>query len=318
MVGKKKQKDPCRLLGAKAVLGRIDAMEEEIPGVRRSEDIECLHRMRVASRRLRSALKIFEPVLGKRARKWRKDIRWITGTLGRARDLDVQLDFVRGFISEVDEPELRLGPQILHDYLANERCDFHDVLLGALFDLESSGLLERIRSAMHEIVAGAEPGALEYTQTLRQPWVREAIRDSIKGLLAYRKYVERPERVEELHEMRIAAKWLRYYLEAFVEDHEAEIGDAVQTTKKIQDLLGSIHDCDVWIEILPGYLKKSGKLADAAREAAEDPESIRPGLQLISENRTRERKRIYRRFVKLWTSLERDGYWKKLRRRLRP
>ena len=55
MVSKKKQRDPCRLLGAETVLSRVDAMEEEIPGVRRSEDIECLHRMRVASRRLRSA-----------------------------------------------------------------------------------------------------------------------------------------------------------------------------------------------------------------------------------------------------------------------
>jgi CHAD domain-containing protein len=311
-----KKKDPCRLLSAQAVLNRIDAMKEEIPGVRRSEDIECLHRMRVASRRLRSALRVFEPVLGKRARKWRKDVRWITGTLGRARDLDVQIEFVRAFSSEIDEPELRLGPLVLHDYLSQERCDFHHVLLGALFDLESAGLLEKIRTTLRETLDVAEPGQLEEARPLEQPWVREGIRDSIKGLLAYRKYVAKPECVEELHEMRIAAKRLRYYLEEFVEYHEEEIGEAVRTTKKVQDLLGSIHDCDVWTEVLPGYLKK-GALAEARRDVTDDTDSLRPGLQLLGENRKRERKRLYRKFVKLWTSLEGDGYWKKLRKKLR-
>jgi len=51
------------LFGAEAVLKRLEALEQEINGVCKADDIECVHRMRVASRRLRSTFAIFEECL---------------------------------------------------------------------------------------------------------------------------------------------------------------------------------------------------------------------------------------------------------------
>ncbi|MGH9092925.1 MAG: CHAD domain-containing protein, partial [Acidimicrobiales bacterium] len=62
------------------------------PGTRLGEDIEELHDMRVASRRLRAAFDLFADALPVRAQAMRGELRWVAGVLGRVRDLDVQIE----------------------------------------------------------------------------------------------------------------------------------------------------------------------------------------------------------------------------------
>jgi triphosphatase len=61
------------------------------PGVRLGEDPEELHDMRVATRRLRAALKLYSDVLPKRSERYERDLRWVARALGEVRDLDVHL-----------------------------------------------------------------------------------------------------------------------------------------------------------------------------------------------------------------------------------
>jgi triphosphatase len=62
------------------------------PGVRLGEDPEELHDMRVATRRLRAALKLYAEALPKRAERFEKDLHWAADALGDVRDLDVHLE----------------------------------------------------------------------------------------------------------------------------------------------------------------------------------------------------------------------------------
>src|SRR5215212_10108639 len=66
------------------------------PGVRLGEDPEELHDMRVATRRLRAALKLYKEVLPKRAERYERDLRHFAGSLGEVRDLDVHLERLAG------------------------------------------------------------------------------------------------------------------------------------------------------------------------------------------------------------------------------
>jgi CHAD domain-containing protein len=76
----------------------LEAFEKEIEGVRAAEDIEYIHRMRVASRRLRAALPLFLSCLPqKQYARWMKEITGITRALGEARDADVQIAFLARF-----------------------------------------------------------------------------------------------------------------------------------------------------------------------------------------------------------------------------
>lgn len=74
----------------------LDAFTCEIDGVKEAQDIEYIHRMRVASRRLRAALPLFISCFPeKQYRKWMQEITRITRALGDARDADVQISFLQ-------------------------------------------------------------------------------------------------------------------------------------------------------------------------------------------------------------------------------
>jgi CHAD domain-containing protein len=71
-------------------------LQERLPGTLEGKDPEELHQMRVASRRLRAAMLVFEPLFAPRLfRKWYRRVSAITDALGAARDADVQMEAVR-------------------------------------------------------------------------------------------------------------------------------------------------------------------------------------------------------------------------------
>ena len=87
-----------RMFAARQAPPRLEALTKEIDGVRAGEDIEYLHRMRVASRRLRAALPVFASCFpAKKYARWLTDIRRITRVLGDARDADVQVGALRKY-----------------------------------------------------------------------------------------------------------------------------------------------------------------------------------------------------------------------------
>jgi hypothetical protein len=131
-----------------------------------------------------------------------------------------------------------------------------------------------------------------------------------------------PEEVVALHDMRIAAKRLRYILEVCGPCFGAYAGNATKLVKNLQDLLGEIHDCDVQI---PETAELSGRLqaADAAalRAAAGDADDLDPALlkqaphardhagvaALLAHLRAR-RLLLFDRFLELWADYERKGF----------
>src|SRR5262249_28731301 len=62
---------------------------------------EGVHQMRVASRRMRAAMSLFSGALPVRAERLREELRWIAGVLGEVRDLDVQLEQLREWESDL-------------------------------------------------------------------------------------------------------------------------------------------------------------------------------------------------------------------------
>ena len=93
-----KPDDSLCVFGAIALQRYLDALNQEIDGVRSGKDVESIHDMRVASRRLRSGLELFKPCLpAKHFPIWEKQVRKVTKALGAARDTDVQLERLAAF-----------------------------------------------------------------------------------------------------------------------------------------------------------------------------------------------------------------------------
>jgi CHAD domain-containing protein len=102
--------EPFAHAAARVVEVRAAEVFAHAEGVLDTAEIERLHDMRVATRRLRAALEVFEPCFpAKRHRKALKRVKALSDALGERRDRDVAIEFLDGFASEApaaDRPAL--------------------------------------------------------------------------------------------------------------------------------------------------------------------------------------------------------------------
>lgn len=91
---------------ASAILStQFSALRAREAGTRDGSDPEELHTMRVAIRRLRAAVRLFEPALRPEAGRFREELGWVGGGLSAVRDLDVQLARLAEWRSQLDEDD---------------------------------------------------------------------------------------------------------------------------------------------------------------------------------------------------------------------
>ncbi len=121
----------------------------------------------------------------------------------------------------------------------------------------------------------------------------------LEELYQFAPYISDPARVEELHNMRIAAKRLRYTLEIFAPCFSGKDFEKLSASaKSVQEQIGEIHDRDVRGPLLSAFL---------TAHAAARPE-IRPGLERLIQSQQSERAALYRKFIAYWNKLQKQGF----------
>ena len=208
----------------------------------RGNDADAVHRMRVATRRLRSALSTYRDLLDTSVTApLRDELRWLAGALGAARDAEVIRQRLVHRLGQ-EPAELVVGP------LA-ERIDAHFAAvinaarLEALAALDSDryfGLLDRLDAmqASAPLRPRAEkPASTVIPELIRADWKR--LRASV--FLA-RGTPSGPVRDEALHEARKRAKQLRYAAETATPLRRARATRLVAAARQVQDTLGDHQD----------------------------------------------------------------------------
>ena len=123
-----------------------------------------------------------------------------------------------------------------------------------------------------------------------------------------------PDEVEALHDMRIAAKRLRYVLEVTGDLFGPYAHEARKRAKDLQELLGDIHDCDVLVPRVLTLISDLREEDTAAVIAGDEPvhaDDYR-GLELLIVNTRARRHQLFEQFLAFWTDLERDGFRSRL------
>lgn len=208
-------------------------------------DPEGVHSMRVASRRLRSALRDFMPYLRKRAlASVLKELRSIADALGEVRDQDVAIMALEKMTTSAP-PEFSPAFKLLVDSKKQLRDQAREDLKEFLESSELKQLESDFITAVHEATATqrGHSSELTYIET-SQAIILERLKE-MEGLSSG---LFQPFEIETLHEMRIAAKRLRYAVELFQQCWGRAITTYAKRIARIQTALGEVHDCDVWIE----------------------------------------------------------------------
>lgn len=216
-------------------------------------DPEGVHKMRVASRRLRGALRDFEPYLGKRRiASTLKDLRQIARTLGRVRDHDVAIMTLERTASKAPR-EVAAGIRRFAELRNENRLEARARLVAVLTPESLSALNTKFKAVLEARPRDPEPlppkqkvsagGHFTYREV-----ARSIILTRLAALEQLSKGLYRPLKTKPLHEMRIAAKHLRYALQLFSPCWGTPIALLAKNVAGLQSSLGKLHDCDVWIK----------------------------------------------------------------------
>ncbi len=247
----------------RALSRRIRALERDLPAAL-DEDVEALHRSRVASRRLREIL----PVLGLEhdsgrqtpLRKLRRRVRRLTSTLGGVRELDVAL----GILDQLrhDHPDLEDVLSRARAGVDADRRQCREEMTRQLEEIQAGDMFEELTRLVDE---AARPSHATRVSLLRRrlarraKWLEKAVSDA-GSLFAF----------DRLHRVRIAAKQLKYVLELIHEFGRVPTLRLVGRLKEFQDLLGRLHD----LQVVAGYIQRErntggGRLSGGADRAIE-------------------------------------------------
>jgi CHAD domain-containing protein len=279
--------DPSMSLGgvAFAVLRRQFAeMQDHEPGTRLGEDPEELHDMRVPTRRMRAAMKVFRGALPERARWLGEELRWVAHALGDVRDLDVQIERLRAWKEEAGEDSRFLDKMltITHKRRVEARKNMFEVL--------DSSRYERLESSFAEMLRRGPAAELKPAQKNGHERASEPVTAAAPALVTgrYRKWRKAAKRLDEasppeaFHDVRKKGKRLRYTLEFVLEVYGKPVQKLVEPLKALQDDLGDHQDAVV----AAGYLRELGTKTGETRV----PRGVAFTMGVYSERCAREAK----------------------------
>ena len=228
------------------LLGLARGLEQ---GIVDDEDPEFVHQHRVCLRRARSLSKVLDGALERtHAKRLRKRLKAAAKATNRLRDLDVFLE-QRALLEGGVAPGLASGLAELFDSLQAERDEAQRVLAERLGGLVWNAELAAVAAG----IATASPG--DHADEPVQELVKRSLVEAYRGVLDRGRAVDEATTDDELHELRLACKALRYTLEPAAPLLGAEgVKPVVKQLKRLQDVLGRFNDLAVQQRTVQAWL----------------------------------------------------------------
>lgn len=285
-------------------------------GASDSADVEAIHQVRVACRRLRTGFRVFKDILGERTvRRWRRSIRPLAKKLGEARDLDVEIQATSQHIARVEDVQLIPGATYWLAHLERERARLQPKVRRAVRKFLRSGTLSDMRRWWKRSVDAGTPQS-ESTGDHARDAARMTFQISIlhRRLEAFQKAAASlgdPADQDGHHVFRIKAKKLRYSLEALLPVLGSLAEVAVEALRQIQEWAGEIHDYDVWSARLDKAIRRV-ESGDPMEPQWLNPQRLLPGLSALEQYYRQTRAQVFDRLRDFCSQQKLQNLWRLL------
>jgi CHAD domain-containing protein len=268
------------------LMQQLQNLKQCDPGVRLCGDLEYVHRMRVAARRMRTILLAVRKIV---SAEWVEPLlsglKWLGEVTAHVRDLDVQMEYFKKEAEQLKARDRRPLERFLR-HLQSDRAHAYKMLLDEMKSARYIGFVSKLRD-------GAEAPAvvyLKYTFTEAAARQFRKLRKTVRGLK------HSPSDVD-LHSVRIQTKRARYAAElAQGAEDSKTIGRFMKVATKFQDLLGINQDAALAERYVEGFLKNQGR-----RQAA-----FTAGL--LAARATHRREKVREELWSSWKRLKKRGY----------
>jgi CHAD domain-containing protein len=241
---------------------RLRLAEQTAELVRRDPLVRCdapdsVHKMRVATRRLRSALATYRPLLDREVTEpVRDELKELARVLGEARDAEVLRETIEETL-DAAPPDVPSGDARAHVVsgltLRYERANSRVVT--ALGSERYLTLVDRLHAL------ATEPPLTRKAEGPTDDVLRRRVRNEWKRMRKRARVLDgiedRAGRTEALHEVRKAAKRVRYAVEPLVPAYGADAQRLVKRLKRVQSTLGDHHDSLVARSELPQLARRT-------------------------------------------------------------
>ena len=228
---------PFGAFAARVIETRADEVRALLADPSINGSADHVHDRRVAIRRLRTAIEVFEPTLPKRAKDVRRDLKGAFNALGPRRDADVAIEALRAIEPQLATADLPGFNGLLAAFEAEGAA-------GHALDTESA-----LRANEDAVVLAQR--ARDRNGPAAEKALRRAAGRRLAAVQARLGALDDPRDGAALHDLRIAAKRLRYVLEAAAPALGPAALEGAGAARGLQTVLGEIHDCDVMLPPAP-------------------------------------------------------------------
>ena len=305
------QETVCSFI-ANYMLDQIRIIEDGIGYVLTGDDREIIHRVRIASRRLRNGIKLLQDCTpDEQVINWQDELGRITRRLSNARDLDIQINLISHAYEDHMDIRHKPGYRRLLLRLNQKRTKSQQKIEKAIQEMQEEEMLPQMHSQLEKWSVVKEIPSQPAPILFEQAYA--AITQLLDDFLSYQKYIHSPNNADKLHAMRIAGKNLRYTLEIFAPLYGHALQPHIQIMQQLQEELGELHDNDVWLNWLPKFIEEEqAKITDYF--GMDEPiQQLLPGFHHLIDDRKQAREENLLSIMSTWEILQGENAWQILK-----
>ncbi|MBI5231889.1 MAG: CHAD domain-containing protein, partial [Coriobacteriales bacterium] len=209
------------------------------------DDADAVHDIRLAARRTREALEIFEPLYEPEEYDWMSQIvRQITRALGPIRDADASIEEFAHLVEQLHAEDTRAALAYLIGYAAGDRAVRVQAMKGRLRLLNLAEKRQRFELGLHGFKRNAD------VATTLQAYAATVIPERLEAVLTHVPAALVRESTAEQQQMRTDIRHLRHAAETFRPVFGAEYNAIHRLLTEMQDVLATLADRDVFIGLV--------------------------------------------------------------------